>query len=313
MTELARAVRRIWDDARRIEKVAYVVGGVLFLSGLAHVAVLLTTGRTWVGPLSLRKAATFGLSFGLTLASVAWATSFLRLRARGLVLGAFLVACVTETVLVTLQAWRGVPSHFDFETPFDTAVSMTLAAGGGVIVVVGIACTVAAFAGTGGLTPSMALAVRAGLVVLLVALATGVVMIARGVVATRSGNPELAYNTAGSLKPLHAVAMHAVLVLPGLAWLLSHTPWDERRRLALVQVAAAADAVLTLVVGIEAFAGLPPPAPPLLLGVASAAALAVLVATGAVALRARSGRGRPRALTSAGMIARSVGRMGKRA
>jgi hypothetical protein len=42
----------------------------------------------------------------------------------------------------------------------------------------------------------------------------------------------------------------------------------------------------SLVVGIEAFAGLPPLAPPLLLGVASAAALAVLVATGVVTLRA---------------------------
>jgi hypothetical protein len=288
MTELGGAVRRIWHDGRRIEKVAYAVGGVLFASGLVHVVVLLITGRTWIGPVSLRKATTFGLSFGLTLASVAWATSFLRLRARGLVLGAFLAACVTETVLVTLQAWRGVPSHFDFATPFDTAVSMTLAAGGGVIIVVGIACTTAAFAGAGALAPSMALAVRAGLVVLLVALATGAVMIARGVLAIRSGNPQLAYNTAGSLKPLHAVAMHAVLVLPGLAWLLGHASWDEGSRLALVRVAVLADGVLTLVVGIEAFADVPPLGPPLLLGVPSAAALVVLVGTGVVALRAAS-------------------------
>ena len=288
MTELGRAVRRIWDDGRRIEKAAYVVAGVLFVSGLVHVVVLLVTGRTWIGPLSLRKAATFGLSFGLTLASVAWATSFLRLRARGLVLGAFLVACVTETVLVTMQAWRGVPSHFDFATPFDTAVSMTLAAGGGVIIAVGIACVVAAFAGAGALAPSMALAVRAGLVVLMVALATGAVMIARGVLEARSGNPQLAYDTAGSLKPLHAVAMHAVLVLPGLAWLLSHAPWEERRRLTLVRIAVVADAVLTLVVGIEAFAEIPPLAPPPLLGVLSAMALAVLVGAGVVALRAAS-------------------------
>ncbi len=286
MTELGGAVRRIWDEGRRIEKVAYLVGGVLFVSGVVHVVVLVVTGRTWIGPLSLRKAATFGLSFGLTLASVAWATSFLRLRARAPVLGAFLVACVTETALVTLQAWRGVPSHFNFETPFDTAVSMTLALGGGVIVVVGIACTAAAFAGAAALAPSLRLAVRAGLVVLLVALGTGAVMIARGVLATRSGNPGIAYDTAGSLKPLHAVAMHAVLVLPALAWLLGHAPWDERRRLALVQVAVVADAVLTAVVGIEAFADIPPLAPPLLLGVFSAAAFAVLVATGVVALRA---------------------------
>jgi hypothetical protein len=248
--------------------------------------VLLITGRTWIGPVSLRKAATFGLSFGLTLPSVAWATSFLRLRARGVVLGAFLVASVVETVLVSMQAWRGVPSHFDFATPFDTVVSMTLAAGGAVIVAVGIACTAAAFAGACGLAPSTATAVRAGLVVLMVALATGAVMIARGVVEARGGHAQLAYDTAGSLKPLHAVAMHAVLVLPALAWLSAHTPWTEERRLHLVWTAVVADAVLTAVVGVEAFSGIPPLAPPVALGALSAAALLVLAATGIMALRA---------------------------
>jgi len=286
MTELGRALRRIWVDGRRVERVAYVVGLVLFVSGLVHVGILLVTGWTWIGPVSLRKAATFGLSFGLTLPSVAWATSYLRLPARGLVLGVFIATCVVETVLISTQAWRGVPSHFNFATPFDTAVSTTLALGGGVIVLVGVVCTLAAFAGAGGLAPSMALAVRTGLVVLLVAFATGAVMVARGVVEARGGQAQLAYDTAGSLKPLHAVAMHVVLVLPALAWLLAHTSWAEARRLRLVWVAVVADAVLTAVVGYEAFAGIPPLTPPVVLGVLSAAALIVLATTGATALRA---------------------------
>ena len=286
MTELGRALRRIWVDGRRVERVAYVVGLVLFVSGLVHVGILLVTGWTWIGPVSLRKAATFGLSFGLTLPSVAWATSYLRLPARGLVLGVFIATCVVETVLISMQAWRGVPSHFNFATPFDTAVSTTLALGGGVIVLVGVVCTLAAFAGAGGLAPSMALAVRTGLVVLLVAFATGAVMVARGVVEARGGQAQLAYDTAGSLKPLHAVAMHVVLVLPALAWLLAHSSWTEARRLRLVWVAVVADAVLTAVVGYEAFAGIPPLTPPLVLGALSAAALVVLATTGATALRA---------------------------
>ena len=286
MTELGRALRRIWVDGRRVERVAYVVGLVLFVSGLVHVGILLVTGWTWIGPVSLRKAATFGLSFGLTLPSVAWATSYLRLPARGLVLGVFIATCVVETVLISMQAWRGVPSHYNFATPFDTAVSTTLALGGGVIVLVGVVCTLAAFAGAGGLAPSMALAVRTGLVVLLVAFATGAVMVARGVVEARGGQAQLAYDTAGSLKPLHAVAMHVVLVLPALAWLLAHTSWAEARRLRLVWVAVVADAVLTAVVGYEAFAGIPPLTPPLVLGALSVAALIVLATTGATALRA---------------------------
>jgi hypothetical protein len=293
MTELGGALRRIWVDGRQVERLAYAVGLALFVSGLVHVGVLLVTGWTWIGPVSLRKAATFGLSFGLTVASLAWVTSFLRLRARGLVLGLFVVTSVVETALISMQAWRGVPSHFNFSTPFDTAVSMTLALGGGVLIVVGIVCTAAAFAGAGGLAPSMALAVRTGLVVLLVAFATGAVMVARGVTESRSGAAQLAYDTAGSLKPLHAVAMHAVLVLPALAWLLARTPWAEERRLRLVWVAVVADAVLTAVIGYEAFAGIPPLTPPLGLGVLSAVALVVLAAAGALALRATLAVPRP--------------------
>ncbi|MFD9959846.1 hypothetical protein [Amycolatopsis sp. NPDC058986] len=251
------ALAGIWRDGRKIERAAYAVGAMLFFSGLLTAVVLFLTGGSWLGPVSLRKAVTFGLSFGLTLVSVAWATSYVKVRPgpRRSLLGLFIGACVAEVALVSMQAWRRVPSHFNFETGFDTAVSMTLAAGGAVIILTMLGFTVAAMADPGVLSPSMRLAVRFGLLVLLVALATGAVMIARGVVLARGGDPQLAYTTAGSLKPLHAVAMHAILVLPGLAWLLRFTRWDERRRLRIVWLAVAADAVLTAVVGIASFTG----------------------------------------------------------
>ncbi len=280
------ALTRIWSDGRRAERIAYAVGAALFLSGVAHALVLIATGGSWLGPLSMRKAVTFGLSFGLTLASVAWATSFLtiRPRLRTALLGAFTAASVTETALVSMQAWRGVPSHFDFETPFDTAVSMTLAAGGGVIILTVIGFTATALVEPGPDAPSLRLAVRAGLVVLLVALATGAVMIGRGVVAARGGDPQLAYTTAGSLKPLHAVAMHAILVLPALAWILRFTRYPEPLRLLVVRIAVAADAVLTAVIGVESFTGIDPLAAPLPLIALSALAAAALAGTGIYAL-----------------------------
>ncbi|WP_370967883.1 hypothetical protein [Amycolatopsis sp. cg9] len=280
------ALTRIWHDGRRAERVAYAVGAALFLSGVAHAVALLATGGSWLGPLSLRKAVTFGLSFGLTLASVAWATSFLTVRDRWrtALLGAFTAASVVEVVLVSMQAWRGVPSHFNFETPFDNVVSMTLAAGGGVLIVTVIGFTAAALVEPGPAAPSLRLAVRAGLVVLLVALATGAVMIGRGVVAARGGDPQLAYTTAGSLKPLHAVAMHAILVLPALAWLLRFTRWPEAHRLLVVKVAVAADAVLTAVVGVESFTGVAPLAAPLPVTALSALAALALAGTGGYAL-----------------------------
>ena len=65
-------------------------------------------------------------------------------------------------------------------------------------------------------------------------------------------------------------------------------------------VAVVADAVLTAVVGYEAFAGIPPLAPPLVLGALSAAALVVLAATGSWRSRGADAR-----CSSAGMIRRS--------
>ncbi|GHF72880.1 hypothetical protein FHX82_000634 [Amycolatopsis bartoniae] len=230
---------------RPVERIAYGVAAVLFLSGLVHLAVLLVSGTTWEGPVSYRKATTFGLSFGLTLATLAWATSFLRMpsRARAVLLGAFTAVSVVEVALVTLQVWRGVPSHFNFETGFDTLVSMTLALGGAVIIVTVLGFTVAALRTTSGLAPSMLLALRCGLVVLVGALVVGALMIADGVTLSRGGDPQLAYTTAGALKPVHAVAMHGILVLPALAWLLRFTPWPERRRTRVVQAAAVAYAL----------------------------------------------------------------------
>lgn len=231
---------------RPVERVAYLLGAVLFASGLVHLVVLVVSGTTWEGPLSYRKAMTFGLSFGLTLATLAWVTSFLRMndRWRNLLLGAFTAVSVVETTLVTMQVWRGVPSHFNFETGFDTAVSMMLAAGGGVIILTVLGFTVAALRTSSGLSPSMLLALRFGLFVLLVSLGVGALMIADGVRLARGGQPELAYTTAGGLKPVHAVAMHAILVVPALAWLLRFTTWTERRKTRVIGAVAAGYALV---------------------------------------------------------------------
>src|ERR1700760_290947 len=121
-----------------LRKLCYAVGAALIVSGLAHLAVLIVGGGTWFGPVSFRKPMTFGLSFGLTLITIAWVSSYLPLgpRLRRWSLGAFMVACVAEVALITVQAWRHVPSHFDMATPFDSVVARVLAAGGAVLVAV---------------------------------------------------------------------------------------------------------------------------------------------------------------------------------
>jgi hypothetical protein len=241
ITELSRA-------NRSIERVCYAISAVLIVSGLFHLGVLLVTGDSWVGPVSWRKPMTFGLSFGLTLAAVVWVASYVPLSrwARTGLLGAFAAACVIEVSLITLQAWRRVPSHFDMETPLDTTISRVLAAGGGVLIIVFAMLTVAALRPAPATAPSMRLAVRAGLLFLDAGLLLGAVMIARGVSQVIAGHQQAAYHAGEALKPGHAVALHGVLVLPALAWLLARTDWPEQRRILAVRIAVAGYAILVV-------------------------------------------------------------------
>jgi hypothetical protein len=218
------------------------VGALLVLAGLFHLGVYAVLGGPWYGPVSWRKPFDFGVSFGLTLLAVVWVSSYLRLgaRTRTVLLGIFAVDCVAEVAGITIQAWRHVPSHFNWETPFSSGITAMLAIGGGVLIVVLGALAVAAFRGNPALAPSMQLALRAGFATLLIGLASGAAMIARGVMLSNEGHPQLAYTLAGFLKPLHAVSLHGVLVLPALAWLLSLTPWSERRRTRIVGYGVAA-------------------------------------------------------------------------
>ena len=93
-----------------------------------------------------------------------------------------------------------------------------------------MALTVAAVRSGTSLPPGLRLAIQAGLVALVGAQIAGAVMIAAGMRLVFGGDAQLAYATAGWLKPVHAALMHGILVLPMLAWVISTTDWDERTR-----------------------------------------------------------------------------------
>lgn len=245
---------RIPRVPRTVDRVCHVTGLLLVLAGLVHLVVFAVDGGPWDGPVSWRKPVTFGLSFGVTLIAITWVTSYLRTgeRLRTVLLLVLAADCVVEVGGITLQAWRRVPSHLNMESPLNTAVSMTLAVGGGVLVAVLTVFAVASFRHRPAGPAGMPLAVRSGFALLLVALASGAAMIARGVVLTRTGHQEAAYHSTAPLKPLHGVSLHAVLVLPLLARLLARTPGDERTCERIVAAATGCYATAVAAAGVWA-------------------------------------------------------------
>lgn len=253
----AALVRRGQDllaRQRPIERAAYLTGALLIAVGLAHLLVALRYPRPWLGPLSWRKPVSFGVSFGVVLISVTWVAGYLRLpsRRRALILGAFAADCVLEVTGITIQEWRDVPSHFNTESGFDSVIAFGLAAGGAVLVLT--LGTLAGYALTGRVdaAPPMRLAVRAGFAFLLAGLAAGAAMIARGEQLIRGEHRlQAAYDTAGYLKWFHAITLHAVLVLPALAWLLARsrrTPETQHRMVTAATGAYAVTAAVALVI-----------------------------------------------------------------
>ncbi|NRQ36670.1 hypothetical protein HII36_33270 [Nonomuraea sp. NN258] len=282
-----------WSDAPGYQRMAYLVGAALILVGLTHAAIWAVVGGTAEGPLSWRKPTTFGISFGLTTLTLGWFGTYLPVRRWiGWVTSSVLCLSTTlEVVYVSVQRARGVPSHFNNLTALDEAL---FTAGGITIAftdVVILAMTVASFVICTAPAP-MTWAIRGGLVALLAAQGMGAWMIVHGIGLLDEGATALTqsmttYGAAGSMKFTHAVPMHGIQVLAGLAWLLGFTGLSVRRQSVTVGVAIAGYASLFAVALARTAAGLEPfdlvsastllyLAPAVLLGAAAVAAAAGL-------------------------------------
>jgi len=250
-----------WQQSRPPQRFAAVVGAGLIVVGLGHLVAWLVVGGAWAGPVSFRKPTTFGISFGLTTLTLAWVAGQLRISERTgwLLLVPLAAADTTEVVWVSTQRWRGVASHFNFDTTLDS--SLFLLGGAAIVVAVVVIVVLAVLAFTAmAASPSMALAIRAGLLLLLVAQGVGGWMIQHGVGPASDGVREglTTFGAAGVMKVPHAVGIHAIQVLPGLAWLLSFAALPERRRVGLVGMAVGGYVALLVVSVLQVATGVAP-------------------------------------------------------
>lgn len=221
-----------------------VAGGLLVASGLAHLAVWAAVGGPWEGPVTWRKPILFGISGGLTCLSLGWVWAALPWRrGDGLLAWATAAALVVEVALIDLQRWRGVASHFNRDTPFDSAAYdvMTWLILGVTLVIGDL--SVRAMVQPVRLPPDMLLAARAGLGLLAISCLLGIWAGAAGETRRAAGLPPETLPAAGVLKFPHGAALHALQWLPLLAWVARRSGVEERGRVWLVAVAAAGNAL----------------------------------------------------------------------
>jgi len=282
-----------WCRDPRARQLA-AVGLVLIGSGLLHGIVWAVAGGPWEGPVTWRKPILFGISGGLTALSLGWAWSRLPWRRGDAWLAAATAwALLVEVGLIDLQRWRGVASHFNRGTPFDSFLYDFM---GGLILwvtLVSIDLTIRFLVRPGGLTADMLLAARAGLVLLSVSCLLGIWASVHGDLRAAAGLPPETVGAAGVTKFPHGAVIHALQWLPLLAWAARRVGLGEPLRLRLVAAATAGTTLVLVYALLQTLAGrgrldaTPASAALLVVGLACLAVPAVVVGWFAISGRER--------------------------
>ena len=301
------ALRRAWaaNWSLTLLGLAMLALLVVCLAGLALDTRLITNVPAWLKPMK------FAISIAIYSCTLLWLLSFVQGHPRLV----WLISVVTtfsflvEAVVISLQVVRGVPSHFNFSTPFDETLFSIM---GRFVVLIWLMNLLAAILLIVQRIPdpAFAWALRLGLLLTLVGGASGVLMIqptpaqlaalqaGRPVhmigahsVGVEDGGPGLPVTgwstTGGDLRVGHFVGLHALQAMPLVGWLLGrrHTRrLKDSHRTALTWIAGLAYLGLFLLLIWQALRGQPLLAPDLttlaalgaLLGTTGLAGLAVL-------------------------------------
>lgn len=233
---------------RREQIYLYIVGLLLVTSGIVHIAVWMFQGGSWEGDVSYRKPILFGLSAGATMLSLGWLVGKLRPR-RGdrWLFAAFSAAMLAEVALITMQQWRGVASHFNRDTPFDATVLIGIE---GLILFATVSIaelTRRSFLQLETNTPSdMRLAIRCGMALLLFACLLGFALVAHGNRQAAVGMAPGIYGDRGVTKFPHGVPIHAIQLLPFVAWFWRIRGVTEKQRFLSVALTSLSIVFFTL-------------------------------------------------------------------
>ena len=197
---------------------------VLFLLGLGivHIPIQMSSDLSWDEPTSFRKPILFGISTGLTLGSLLLLLNDLRPKPRDRYLRwGLCVSLVAEVLLISGQAWRRVPSHFNRTTAVDTVIEVSM-----------LACILFAVVGILVLTwrsmqqnafdavsPARILAQQTGMIFLTLSCFLGISITVIGNYQLLTGGSTETVGGKGVLKFPHGAVLHAIQTLVAWSWL----------------------------------------------------------------------------------------------
>lgn len=195
---------------------------VLALIGLAIDPREITGVPAWLKPLK------FALSAGVYAVSLAWVLRFLNgrdvLRRRVAMVSA--VVLVLEVALIALQAARGVTSHFNDARPLDGAIFSAMGLGITTLWVCQLVVAGALLRQPTGPDAALSWSLRLGMLVTALGAGVGWLMVAHkghtvGALDGGPGAPLTNWSLAhGDLRASHALGLHALQVIPLVAWAL---------------------------------------------------------------------------------------------
>lgn len=202
------------DDSPSRMTLATWIGWALLVSGLGHLVFGWLAGAEWSGPVSPRKPGLFGVSAGVTVWSLSWAiTKLVPHRWDRKLAASLAIGLLVEVGLITVQYWRGVPSHFNRTTIIDAGIEFSMM---GLIlwVTIGIGWLCWRSQWLRDTNQLWAAALRGGLWLLLISCGLGFAVTVLGEINLAQGRVPEVWGRGGVLKYPHGAALHAIQTLP---------------------------------------------------------------------------------------------------
>jgi len=256
------------------------ITGLLMLPALAiAIAGLMIDPRIITGAPAWLKPAKFAVSIALYVFTLAWALTLIpEWRRTARVVGwTTAITMVLELAIIGLQAYRGTTSHFNFRTPLDGVLFTIMGTAIVVQTLTSIAVAIA-FWRQRFEDPAMGWALRLGIIITIVGALSGGLMTRptdAQVAAARAGQgmPVIGAHTVGApdggpglpgtgwstehgdLRVPHFIGLHALQVLPVMAFLLRRLRLGTDKRVRMTLTAAGSYFALFALLLIQALCG----------------------------------------------------------